>query len=450
MKYLLIMSLSGSIMALLYLAVTYGSRKRISAGWRYLMLKAAILYYLIPLPFLQRFYIKIIELLPDSGENIFKTYGKRSLIVSVGEEIYLNQPLQIQIWAIVGWMLVSVGLLAVQVGRYLQRRKRIMRTPGMQEETGSDGMLRTLQRKYRVKRRVRCYAASMENKAFTFGVLKPVIIYGTQGGAECWEKAENKELLLSHELIHIKRCDALWKILQTFVCIMHFYNPLVWWLKKKTEQVCELSCDALVIKDKGEKEKECYMMLLIKGARDSGRLAVPGLGISKNAKEIKERMDNIMDNRKKWGKWVSGCVVAATILLNSLTAFAYEDVQYWKVNEESTDVEEFTHSLLNNDVAFVPGKIEDAETYWGGPESDIILYDIQFVDAEGNTYPVEERIETYATCNHQYVSGTTSVHAKYSNGSCTLTYYNAQRCNICGDTIRGEKIGSSSFIVCPH
>ena len=444
------MSMSGSIMMLLYLSVTYGSGKRISAEWRYLMLKASILYYLIPLPFLKRIYMKAIELLSGRGEDIVRIYSKRSLIVSVGEEIYLNQPLQIQIWAIVGWMLVSVGLLAVQVGRYLQRRKRIMRTPGIQEETDSDDILRMLQRKYRVKRRVRCYTAFMENKAFTFGVLKPVIIYGTQGDAECWEKVENKELLLSHELVHIKRWDTLWKILQVFVCIIHFYNPLVWWLKKETEQVCELSCDALVIKDKGEKEKDCYMMLLIKGAGDTDKLAVPGLGISKNAKKIKERMDNIIYNRKKWGKRVSGCVVAAVVLLNSLTVFAYEDVQYWKVNEESANVEEYIHDLLNNDVAFVPGKIEDAQKYWGEPESDIILYDMQFVDKEGNIYPVDERIVTYATCNHQYVSGTTSIHTKYSNGSCTLTYYNAQRCNICGYTVRGEKIGSSSFLVCPH
>ena len=444
------MSLSGSIMMLLYLSVTYGSGKRISAEWRYLMLKASILYYLIPLPFLKRIYMKAIELLSGRGEDIVRIYSKRSLIVSFGEEIYLNQSMQTQIWEIAGWVMVSAGLLTVQAVRYLQRRKRILGTSCMKEETDRDDMLRMLQRKYRVKRRVRCYTASMENKAFTFGVLKPVIIYGTQNGAEYREKAEGKELLLSHELVHIKRRDALWKILQVFVCIIHFYNPLVWWLKKEVEQVCELSCDALVMIDKGDSEKDCYMMLLIKGARDNSRQAVPGLGISKNAKNIKERMNYIMDNRKKWGKWVSGCVVAAAVLLNSLTVFAYEDVQHWKIDEESADVEKHVHELLNNDVAFVPGKIEDAQKYWGWPESDIIFYDVQFVDEEGNIYSIEERIATYATCNHQYVSGTTSEHAKNSNGSCTMTYYNAKRCSKCGYTVRGEEIGSSSIIVCPH
>lgn len=451
MKYLLIMSLSGSIMVLLYMIITYASRKRISADWRYLMLKAAILYYLIPLPFLQRVYIKIIELLPDRKEDISRIYSERSLIVSVGEKIYLNQPLQIQIWAMAGWMIVAVGLLTVQAVRYLQRRKRILGMSGMKEETDSDGMLRMLQRKYQVKRRVRCYTASIENKAFTFGVLKPVIIYGTQGGAECWEKVEDKELLLSHELVHIKRWDALWKILQVFVCIIHFYHPLVWWLKKETEQVCELSCDALVMKDKGEKEKECYMMLLIQGAGDNGRQIVPGLGISKNARKIKERMDNIMDNRKKWGKWVSGCVAAVAVLLNSLTVFAYEDVQYWKVNEESTDLEEHIQMDLQSDIVFVPDGMEMPKEFsTTAYEISPILYDIQFVDEDGNIYPVEEKIETYATCNHQYASGTVSVHTKNSDGSCTIKYYNALRCSNCGDVIYGELTRTITYNPCLH
>ena len=56
MEYLLVMSLSGSAMMLLYLICRRLMRNRFPARLQYLLAKAAVLYYLIPLPFLKRWY----------------------------------------------------------------------------------------------------------------------------------------------------------------------------------------------------------------------------------------------------------------------------------------------------------------------------------------------------------------------------------------------------------
>ncbi len=56
MEYLLVMSLSGSTMTGIYLLLRYLFKGKISARLYYLLAKVAVIYYLIPLPFLKGWY----------------------------------------------------------------------------------------------------------------------------------------------------------------------------------------------------------------------------------------------------------------------------------------------------------------------------------------------------------------------------------------------------------
>lgn len=78
------------------------------------------------------------------------------------------------------------------------------------------------------------------------------------------------------------------------------------------------------------------------------------------------------------------------------------------------------------------------------------MYDRQFVDEEGNIYPIleDEGIEPY--CNHTFVSGTGGDHTKFSDGSCLVREFYAQRCSKCGYVIQGDEINRITFAKCPH
>ena len=78
--------------------------------------------------------------------------------------------------------------------------------------------------------------------------------------------------------------------------------------------------------------------------------------------------------------------------------------------------------------------------------------DYQFIDEEGNIYPISEEPSesVYRACSHTYSSGTISKHEKNSNGGCVVKTYKAQRCTKCGDTIWGEQVGWNQYDVCPH
>ena len=79
-----------------------------------------------------------------------------------------------------------------------------------------------------------------------------------------------------------------------------------------------------------------------------------------------------------------------------------------------------------------------------------ILYDRQFVDEEGNSFPIfeDDSIEPY--CNHTFVSGTGFDHIKNSSGGCEIIEFKAQRCSKCGYVLQGEWISTITFAKCPH
>ncbi|WP_219710564.1 M56 family metallopeptidase, partial [Clostridioides difficile] len=61
-------------------------------------------------------------------------------------------------------------------------------------------------------------------------------------------KEKELKLIFRHELIHYKRKDNFLKLIMLIVNILYWFNPICYLLKKHFNEVCELSCDELVIK----------------------------------------------------------------------------------------------------------------------------------------------------------------------------------------------------------
>ena len=55
------------------------------------------------------------------------------------------------------------------------------------------------------------------------------------------------DLILSHELVHIRRYDYLANLVQLVVETLLFYHPLVWWVSRRVRRDREYLCDDLVV-----------------------------------------------------------------------------------------------------------------------------------------------------------------------------------------------------------
>jgi len=59
---------------------------------------------------------------------------------------------------------------------------------------------------------------------------------------------EELEVVLAHELAHVRRADFFWNLVQTMVETLFFFHPAVWWISGRVRHERELCCDDLALK----------------------------------------------------------------------------------------------------------------------------------------------------------------------------------------------------------
>ncbi|MBD5449276.1 MAG: M56 family metallopeptidase [Lachnospiraceae bacterium] len=455
MKYLLVMSFSGSTMAGIYMLLRFLFKDNMSARQQYLFVRAAMLYYLIPLPFMKKWYESIAGyLFPEKGTKAIQiSMIWQGYAVYANGKIYINHYLKIQLIVIFLWLLLSFFLLLFRVTDYIRTRKLILSYADRIITKKEDSFFENLKRQYGLKRKITLYRCNTEGGSMSFGIFRPVILYSRE-----MEKTD-AEFILRHELIHIKRWDILWKILKQLVLCLHWWNPMAWILSYDFDWICEWSCDEMVVQGKMKEERKKYARLLIMESTKEkyGNSALLKLGMNFEnadaANRLEKRVENIM-KMKKGNKLMAGIITTLLILANSLTVFAYADPIH-ETCEGSVTQEEIDKKLEGTCWQFIPNGISEKDlsgfkSYVS--ERDEIKYDEQFTDEDDNIYRISDSTSavTHANCTDEYVSGTVSRHFKKPDGNCVLETYFAQRCSKCGNVLTGRRINEIKFAICPH
>lgn len=452
MKYLLIMSLSGSTMVGIYMLSRGLWHGKMSARLQYLFIKAAMLYYLIPLPFVKKWYVNIAEhLLPKRKSITQASAAWAGYMVHANEKIYVNGYLKIQMFVVALWLMFAIMWLSYELNDYCKTRKRVSDCVDRIITKEESAFLERLKKQCGVKQEVTVYQDDTGGRNITFGFLKPIILCNQKMGSP------ESELVLCHELIHIKHRDVWWKVLMQCVILLHWWNPVVWILYSNFERTREWSCDETVVQDRTKEEVKRYLKLLImESAKVEGcekKYQRWATGFGTEAKKLKKRMDNVM-NMRKWNKVAAGAVVSVLVLANSLTALAYEDTIH-EGPRESMSQDEVEYFMEGQTWQFIPDEIagealEEADSYI--LYINEIGYEDQFVDAEGKIYQIqdEETAGVYRSCAHNYEPGTRVMHDKKSDGSCLVKVYDAERCSKCGFVLVGDQISEIKYMVCPH
>lgn len=88
------------------------------------------------------------------------------------------------------------------------------------------------------------YNDSLKSPAL-FGLFRPKIIVSPQ--LVSLLSREELRYIFLHELSHLKRRDLFVNILVTFVQVIYWFNPLVWYALHQMKQDCEMACDATAL-----------------------------------------------------------------------------------------------------------------------------------------------------------------------------------------------------------
>ena len=265
----------------------------------------------IPMPFKIHIdldvFSDVVQKLP-SGNIGFPIPGESRHAYDTGAVVSSPAAERISIFVIL-W-LVGVLLLALYFSiSYLRSmRKFRMSVPD------NTPYIREWLNAHQIVRPIEVRSSDLISSPLTYGILHPVILLPKN--LDRYDQAALK-YVLTHEYVHIRRFDAITKILFAAVLCIHWFNPLVWGMYVLANRDTELSCDAWVIRMTGVKNRSSYALMLIKMEERRNGMSALWNHFGKNA--ISERIEAIM-KFKKTSIWA--CILALALIAGATTAFA--------------------------------------------------------------------------------------------------------------------------------
>ena len=165
--------------------------------------------------------------------------------------------------------------------------------------------------RFRFSRDPHICVSNSRRAPLTFGVFRPTVLLPEDlpiGDAQF-------QLVLAHELAHIRRKDCLRKLLLTVCLCLYWWNPLVWLMVWLANRDMELACDEAVLRALGPDCKKAYALTLLDMAQRNPKSAPLCSGFAKSSAE--ERIRAIL-NFKRIPAWVGICVSVLFVLTASV------------------------------------------------------------------------------------------------------------------------------------
>jgi len=170
-------------------------------------------------------------------------------------------------------------------------------------------------RRLDLNRRVELVESEAVPVAMTFGVLRPLLMFGR--AARQWA-IERRRVVLLHELAHVKRADWPALLLAELAAAVYWFHPLAWWLTRRVRRDAETACDDLVIASGTKPSVYAGHLLGIFRSLGSPAHPTPALALGVGGSRphhFEERLRTILDPHSSHGGESRGQARLAVIAL---------------------------------------------------------------------------------------------------------------------------------------
>ena len=137
------------------------------------------------------------------------------------------------------------------------------------------------------------------------------------------------ELILSHELTHLRHLDFLWSLCRAVAVSVYWWNPLIWVAAICSKRDAELACDEAVAAKLPESKRLAYARaILAQAPRKTAALSLAG-------PPVKERILFLTKKRRTSAL----CVILALLIVTSATGCSFAELTRQK-SEDVTMLED--------------------------------------------------------------------------------------------------------------
>jgi len=430
---ILLMSLSGGFVLVIYGILCLLTRKTLSTRLRYTLLKAALMFFLFPLPEFKYLFLDALKRLQSfilKVSAIKEVTVERPLINIQYEPTMLPLALLSQIHMIVCRIIMVLSILW-QMKNYF-KIKAIYRESSVKLDIHDYiDYYEKIKEEVGIQRTIQFAFSGACDTPLTIGLFSPVILFPREMEGN---SVDEWDILLRHELNHIKANDLFTRFAARIARDIHWFNPLAHYLYAEICCMGEIHCDARVIKNYGKDMKDRYWHSIISWSenREERCIAVPLRFIGSNPNKILKRRILEMKQPKKEKRLLPILISLVLGIVGVTSVLAYEAPDPIQVLQD-----------LHPDRSYSVRKRTDQDIKLNPNTGDI------FVDKNGNVY--ETNRSERALCSHSYVDVTILEHTLHSDGNCIILYCDAKRCTNCGITKDKEYNGiKTTYVKCPH
>lgn len=211
------------------------------------------------------------------------------------------------------WLIGILGFSILAFVRY-EAAKRRLRRWRLPAEPPLGEMAVSIREQLGLRKNVPVYVSDQIDSPMLVGLLRPAVYL--PAGTLSQEEAA---MVLRHELIHCCRRDLWCKLLMLAANAVHWFNPLVYYLRRDMDEAMERICDSRVIMSSDAAERKIYAgaMLAVMKQKVDPALRI-GARFFGGAKSMRERIGDILQIKtKKRGIWM-GTLVGILLLLGSV------------------------------------------------------------------------------------------------------------------------------------
>jgi HEAT repeat protein/beta-lactamase regulating signal transducer with metallopeptidase domain len=217
-------------------------------------------------------------------------------------------------WLVALWVVGVVALSIRLAHGWLMARR--LRTDGTRATSASlQQVLARLAARMRVSRPVQLLESLLVEVPAVIGWLRPVIL--VPASALTGLTPQQLEVLLAHELAHVRRYDYLVNVVQCVIETLLFYHPAVWWVSRRVRDEREHCCDDLVVQLCGDRHLYASALVDMERLRPRApRLALAATGGSL-LNRVKRLIQPTAARTELFPRWAAGVagVLAVTVAL---------------------------------------------------------------------------------------------------------------------------------------
>ena len=200
----------------------------------------------------------------------------------------------------------------------------------------------------------------------TIGILNKKIILSK-------EILENKEyeLILKHELFHIKNKDIEYKFLLLVLNCVYWFNPIIYMFTNQIDEILELNCDEYVLQGKEQACRIEYAEILLNQIEKSrGKQYKFSMSFANRKENIMKRFSNIVDKSNKKSVISIGIVLIALLVISVSLMICIPNINFALVESDNASDTSIANSSLEENTILLEEMKEKREEYLNSISSE--------------------------------------------------------------------------------